>query len=244
MIPFFRKIRKEFADDNKPIKYMRYAIGEIVLVMVGILLALQVNNWNEQRKTNRTEYDILQSLLRDLQLTKLELEHDIKYNELSKHKLEMALELIDKKVTYNSQNDSLFAAISAWESPLPTFTAYEIFKNKGVEIIKNKKITEGVINLYESSFNFLINDYDKAEWAIFQNVSNPFKLKHFSFATKNGKKYLVPNDYDALTKNPELKNLITMILSIRNKGLIYYEGTLNELSDLSSLIKVEIQKIK
>ena len=50
MIPFFRKIRKQFADDNKPLKYMRYAIGEIVLVVIGILIALQINNWNEQDK--------------------------------------------------------------------------------------------------------------------------------------------------------------------------------------------------
>ena len=50
MIPFFRKIRKTLADDNKPIKYFRYAIGEIVLVVIGILIAVQINNWNENRK--------------------------------------------------------------------------------------------------------------------------------------------------------------------------------------------------
>jgi len=44
MIPIFRKIRKQMADDNKPIKYMRYAIGEIVLVVIGILIALSINN--------------------------------------------------------------------------------------------------------------------------------------------------------------------------------------------------------
>ena len=54
MIPFFRKIRKKMADDNRPLKpawpagrYMRYAIGEIVLVVIGILIALQINTWNE-----------------------------------------------------------------------------------------------------------------------------------------------------------------------------------------------------
>jgi len=50
MINFFRRIRKKLADDNKPLKYMRYAIGEIALVVVGILIALQINNWNEERK--------------------------------------------------------------------------------------------------------------------------------------------------------------------------------------------------
>ena len=50
MINFFRKIRKKLADDNKPLKYARYAIGEIVLVVIGILIALSINNWNEGRK--------------------------------------------------------------------------------------------------------------------------------------------------------------------------------------------------
>jgi hypothetical protein len=49
MIPFFRKIRKKMADDNRPLKYMRYAIGEIVLVVIGILIALTINNWNSER---------------------------------------------------------------------------------------------------------------------------------------------------------------------------------------------------
>ena len=53
MIPFFRKIRKTLADDDKPIKYLRYAIGEIVLVVIGILIALQINNANENRKDKR-----------------------------------------------------------------------------------------------------------------------------------------------------------------------------------------------
>jgi hypothetical protein len=52
VIPFFRKIRKKMADDNRPIQYIRYAIGEIALVVIGILIALQINNWNEERKKN------------------------------------------------------------------------------------------------------------------------------------------------------------------------------------------------
>jgi len=50
MINYFRKIRKKLADDNKFFKYSRYALGEILLVVVGILIALQINNWNEDRK--------------------------------------------------------------------------------------------------------------------------------------------------------------------------------------------------
>lgn len=65
MIKFFRKIRQELAYDNKPSKYLRYAIGEIVLVMVGILLALQVNNWNNHRLEASKEQMFLKNLKSD-----------------------------------------------------------------------------------------------------------------------------------------------------------------------------------
>ncbi len=66
MIPFFRKTRKKMADDNKPMKYMRYAIGEIVLVVVGILIALSINNWNENRKLEIAKQNYYKQLLIDL----------------------------------------------------------------------------------------------------------------------------------------------------------------------------------
>ena len=62
MIPFFRKIRKTLADDNKPIKYLRYAIGEIVLVVIGILIALSINNWNSNRIQKQKESLLLNAL--------------------------------------------------------------------------------------------------------------------------------------------------------------------------------------
>ena len=62
MIGFFRRIRKKLADDNQFLKYSRYAVGEVLLVVVGILIALQVSNWNEQRKMNSQEQELLEGL--------------------------------------------------------------------------------------------------------------------------------------------------------------------------------------
>ena len=65
MIKFFRHIRKSLIQENKMGKYLKYAIGEILLVVIGILIALQINNWNEDRKDRRREQDILYSLKQD-----------------------------------------------------------------------------------------------------------------------------------------------------------------------------------
>ena len=72
MIKFFRHIRQSLIMENKTGssakasakagKYLKYAIGEIILVVIGILIALQINNWNEQRKIRQSEQDILNNL--------------------------------------------------------------------------------------------------------------------------------------------------------------------------------------
>lgn len=66
MLHFFRRIRKALISDNKFRKYTLYAIGEITLVMIGILLALQVNNWNEERKILGQEKTYLIGIKNDL----------------------------------------------------------------------------------------------------------------------------------------------------------------------------------
>jgi hypothetical protein len=89
MIPFFRKIRKKMADDNKPLKYMRYAVGEIVLVVIGILIALQINTWNQSRMKQKlmASYEI--SLMNDLSLDTLMLGRFIDENYKALKSLDM-----------------------------------------------------------------------------------------------------------------------------------------------------------
>ena len=70
MIKFFRKIRYNLIEKNKTGKYLKYAIGEIVLVVIGILIALQINNWNENKKTHRNQQN-------NLQLIKVEMTNNL-----------------------------------------------------------------------------------------------------------------------------------------------------------------------
>ena len=66
MIKFFRSIRKDLMEKNKTSKYFKYAIGEIILVVIGILIALQINNWNENRKDKQLEDNFFTNVLLDL----------------------------------------------------------------------------------------------------------------------------------------------------------------------------------
>ena len=64
--------------ENKFSKYLIYAIGEIILVVIGILIALQINNWNENRKASSEEIKILKALEADFKVSKQRIEETIK----------------------------------------------------------------------------------------------------------------------------------------------------------------------
>jgi len=76
------------ADDNKPLKYMRYAIGEIVLVVIGILIALQINNWNDNRMVKAESQELLKRLVVDL-------EQDLSYFDAQEKEYKTWLKQID-----------------------------------------------------------------------------------------------------------------------------------------------------
>ena len=77
MLKFFRQIRQNLLSKSKTGKYLKYAIGEIVLVMIGILLALQVNEWNNERNRKIAEQTIIEQLIIDLSKSQYELEQVI-----------------------------------------------------------------------------------------------------------------------------------------------------------------------
>ena len=85
MIKFFRNIRRSLLSEGKTSKYLKYAVGEIVLVVIGILIALQINNWNEHRKELKKELVVVEELYKELQqnlkVTTKHLKHIEKVNQ-------------------------------------------------------------------------------------------------------------------------------------------------------------------
>ena len=88
MIKFFRKIRYNLMEQNKTGKYFKYAIGEIVLVVIGILIALQINNRNEEKKSNQQIHALLDNLKMSIEedkefLNTTAILHEFRSNSLS-----------------------------------------------------------------------------------------------------------------------------------------------------------------
>jgi len=122
MIKFFRKIRQKLLQENRFSKYLLYAIGEIVLVVIGILIALQINNWNERRKTNQNIKIYHQNLIENLQA---DIEEFLRIKEISNFRYYSAqylLKMAGSKI-YNPAKDNIaildWKPNSIWNQPIP-----------------------------------------------------------------------------------------------------------------------------
>ena len=147
MIPFFRKIRKTLADDNKPIKYLRYAIGEIVLVVIGILIALQINNWNENRKNYAKSKNYLTEIISDLKKDTIRFNNGIgTLNELIADE-----EWVLSKGDYTYKDvDRLWDCFSGWylDYEINDRTFQKIQNEGGTKLVSFDSLAEKINNYY------------------------------------------------------------------------------------------------
>ena len=145
MLRFFSRIRKELLSDHKMSKYLLYALGEIVLVVIGILIALQINTWNENQKNREQELVILENILQDL---KTDREGLLQIIERRKSKAASA----DVMVGYYdgapiAQLPDYYwhwLNVLLWETHSPRDIAFKELVNAGnLSLIRNKAIKNG-----------------------------------------------------------------------------------------------------
>lgn len=185
MIKFFRKIRQNLLSEGKTRKYLKYALGEIVLVMIGILLALQVNNWNQNRQNHNLEYQYYERLLDDVREERLILEATFNYSkQVTKH-AKNAIAVFENSV--NANPDPLTNLIDMYQASqlLDPFSASSTYK---------ELIASGQINLIQDDFlkTALIRYYD-INWS----ESGVAKLENTYRKNLRGK---MPDDIQSLIR--------------------------------------------
>ena len=164
MIKLFRKIRQNLLMENKTGKYFKYAIGEIVLVVIGILIALSINNWNEQRKMNFQEQEILEGLETEFTINFKRLEKVIQIQQKSN-------ESANKIMTYFNQDVSDIPETKFDSLQHNIYNAWTFDPRKG---LLNSVIASGQINLISNielknqlaSFEDMVNDLEEECQAI------------------------------------------------------------------------------
>ncbi len=152
MIKFFRKIRQRLLTENKFSKYILYAMGEILLVMIGILLALQVNNWNEYRKARQLEQTYLKRLQTDLMTDTAYLKQRILNSESVKQSNYSYVHAAHKNnnLDKNLRDYLSLPIFNAQDLTLQNTTYLELVNTAKIDLISNENLKIKVINLYRT----------------------------------------------------------------------------------------------
>ena len=164
MIRFFRQIRQRLLTDNKFSKYLLYAIGEILLVVIGILIALQVNNWNDERKDRRLEKEFIARLKGEM-LKNLESSTDqILYSSFQIGNVDKLLRALSGDIVYSNQ-ESLAVAIEhvGWLNSVSYVNDVwnELINNGNIRLLKNDSLRDNLTS-FHSQMIVVLNNHE--EW--------------------------------------------------------------------------------
>lgn len=233
MIKFFRKIRQKLLSENKFSKYLLYAIGEIVLVVIGILIALQINNWNERQKQVILEKEILREVRIGLLGDKTSIQVSINDHENFIKSQDIIVDWIHSGLDYHDSLLPHFKYTNWTTLFVPKDAQFESLKKFGLRNISNKKLGYQISNLYDNLYEDLLLWQDE-----YKNTSLDLRdmFRDIGFEFVKDSSYIL---MDAKPINPtELQNNSAFLFQ-----LIGTSGTLKIFNDQKlKVTQKEIEK--
>lgn len=186
MISLFRKIRQKLLQEGKTANYLKYAIGEILLVVIGILIALSINNWNETRKDQIAEGEFLEGIKNDLTDDRILIEFIISrivpkieaYNQLNQN---VQLDYTDDKMEIDSLLSVYLFVGQRTFYPISGSFQSAVAGNE-INTYKNKELIRSIIRFYDSTYPRIIENgqiLDDRWDNLSQKYSHERRLGHF-----------------------------------------------------------------
>lgn len=255
MLHFFSKIRYQLAAEKRVAKYMRYAIGEILLVVIGILIALQVNNWNEHRKQKIKEKYYLEQLLADFEFNKSEAERNIQYSEFQRNNARLVLKSLSESLDSDESIKWHYAINHIWFLSHPNYNESswgELESTGHLELISNKEIVRNIRTFYSDLH--LVNKLED-EWGNFnleyrKEINNLLELDvRQKFLEQLDPTHIMNPVNSAPDISPNLKSLASLdkipgliddIRINREVGAKYHTDLKDKIDHIISLLKKEL----
>jgi hypothetical protein len=234
MINFFRKIRKNLFMGGSTGTYFKYAIGEILLVVIGILIALQINNWNEQRKGKEFEKKILQDINKSLMGNLWQLNMAVDCNKGAIASVKLVLSNINEKKPYHDSLDIHFSSAISWCVPSLENTGYESLKSYGLNIITNNTIRDA-LSIYEIGW---LKNLGQRQEDYFFNTASPVLTELFETVAMRTR--MKPYDYKELRDSRKFLSILNTSMAYREDQIRWYKDFLGGYENLKRLIDDEL----
>ena len=149
MIKFFRKIRFNLMETGKTSKYFKYAIGEIILVVIGILIALQINTWYNTKIDRQKEKEYLISLIKDIELQTTLVNGQINHEKKMRLNCEKALSNLNSTAINQDSLNSHLAGITRKTFVINNPTFQELKSSGNIMLIKNNTLRNEILSFYQ-----------------------------------------------------------------------------------------------
>jgi|TARA_R110000737_G_scaffold50895_2_gene71963 type II secretory pathway pseudopilin PulG len=261
MIKFFRKIRQKKLSENLPTgqagkfsKYLLYAIGEIVLVVIGILIALSINNWNQNQKTRNQETQIYLELKNDLIQTRNDIRETVtKHKKIFKSNQQLITDICDKK-PYSESIYEHFTSASADFQIVPKTSAFENLKNIGLNTLSNDSLRISITNMFQLDLKRFDDELQmNSSGFTIPKFFVPFQMKYLIADRSQPKNYgfkysdsisiyrLKINAYDEFLNDNELLKSLQLVLFNRGKKIDHEMETINAIDKLIKKIDEELK---
>ena len=227
MIKFFRRIRQDLLKEGKTSKYFKYAIGEIILVVIGILIALQINNWNENRKIQIQESVYLQDLKNDVTFDIETLKARVLDNNEMIHNIDSIIIHISSNKIFTEQDEVLLANMTLTLFGESYFipekgTINQIQSSSSSSFIKNKILRDLIFRYYSN--NERVEKNMEQSLQIYQHHIITPTLIHPAIAKKsmNIKAEVSPLNMSLLIKDNAYLNALTLkSIGTQNQNIEY-----------------------
>lgn len=255
MIKLFRNFRKNLLNEGKTTKYFKYAIGEIILVVIGILIALQVNNWNVVRNENKTSLNLMIRLLSESKQNLEEVSKSIDTNNKGMDECEQMLQLFgtnykDKNV--RTVDTLIYSVLSLPKFNYKSSTINEALNSGTVSLISSDDLRDllyQIPSLY-SEINWAEENIDQdSEINFFPYLYNQISMRQMdaTFAPikdRIGKSQLDVTDNRIILTDRKFENMIDNKMFLLNNLLRRYQNFYNLNKEVISLLETQINKLK
>lgn len=256
MLRIFRQLRQRLLTDNKFSKYLLYAVGEIALVTIGILIALQINTWNEESRNRRLEATYLANLKKELVFNIQLANEQIEYSDFQIINCKLILDLLQSNGSYNPMELAIALEHVGWNHEVIFVSDVwsELYATGNIGLIRNEEIKMRLTDLY--NVMRLVNKFQEHEWSSYNfgarrllaDILPPAVRLHIDESLEPGgfagENIIIQNPENIINRLREVEGLpgfIVDIIQTRKTSNVFMRGQNNAMKSINDLIEQELK---